>query len=251
MRHILLLIMISLLLTACGKKGALIYPDMLVPAPPASFRAMQTGDNIKISFGIPDKDRAGRKVKDIAGVKIFKLESPSGQSPACRDCTGYTLFKTFYSEIPGDVQRYGSLAVMLDGNVVQGRGYTYKVVAFTKEGVNGEAAVPQHVTMQQFSQPPVLKIIPTPTELRLEFTGVVSPGNMLMGYNLYRKHKGDVWPYLPLNARPLTEKVFTDTGLDRRVRYVYVVKSLVRLSNNQIVESSPSNEEEGILKDED
>lgn len=252
MRHIPLLILVPLLLlTACGKKGPLIYPEMLVPEPPASFSAMQSGDNIKISLAIPDKDRAGRKMRDIEGVKVLKLESPSGQVPVCRDCTGYTLFKTFHSDMPGDTQRFGRQAVMLDGNVQQGREYTYKAVAFTKEGMDGETSAPQHVTMQQPSQPPALKIIPTPTELRLEFAGGVSSGNVLVGYNLYRKQKGEVWPYLPINAKPLTETVFTDTGLDRRVKYLYMVKSLIRLSTNQIVESLPSNEVEGVLKDEE
>lgn len=249
---ILLTMLILLNLTACGKKGALIYPDMLVPASPAAFSAMQSGNTIKIAFTIPDKDRAGRKVKDIVGVKVFKLESPSGQAPVCRDCTGYTHFKTLFSRIPGDVQIYGNLAVMLDGNVGQGGGYTYKAAAFTGEGVDGEATLPLHVNMQQLPQPPVLKIVPTPTELRLEFTGgTPADKNMLLGYNLYRKQKGGVWSYLPLNTKPLTETVFTDRGLDRREKYLYVVKSIMRSPADQVFESLSSNEVEGVLKDEE
>lgn len=251
MRNFILFISVSLLLTGCGKKGALIYPDMLVPAPPSPLKVIQSGDNIKISFAIPEKDLAGRKMKDIAGVKMFKLELPSGQYPACPDCAGFTLFKVFYPEIADETQRYGSLAVVLDGGVVQGRGYSYKAAAFTREGLEGKAAVSQHITMQKPSQPPVLRIMSTPTELRLEFAGEVPPGSKLLGYNLYRKQKGEVWPYLPLNSKPLTQTVFADTGLDRRMIYHYMAKSLIRLPTNEIIESLASNEVEGILKDED
>lgn len=251
MRKLFLLLAVSMVLTACGKKGALIYPDMLVPASPASFSALQSGDMVKISFAVPDKDRAGRKVMDIAGVKVFKLESPSGQAPVCRDCPGYILFKTFYPEIPGNIQRYGSLAVMLDGNVEKGREYSYKAAAFTKEGIDGEVTAPLHVAMVQPLQPPVLRIISSPTELRLEFTGETGAAGKLLGYNLYRKQRSDVWPYLPLNAKPVTDTYFADTGLDRRERYLYVVKSVHRLSTGQIIESLPSHEVEAGLKDEE
>lgn len=251
MRRIALLLMISLLLTACGKKGALIYPDMLVPASPGSFSAMQSGDHVKLSFALPNKDRAGRRVHDIAGAKIFRLESPSGQAPVCRNCTGYELFRTFYPEIPGDARQYGSLVVMLDGNVRQEREYTYKAVAFTRDGIDGEATAPLHVAMAPLPPPPSLRITPTITELRLEFKGGVPAGSTLVGYNLYRKQKGEPWPYLPLNAKPLAAAEFVDTGLDRRETYHYVARSVLRLPTNQTVESLPSNEVEGILKNDE
>jgi len=37
MRTIIGMLLVALVVTACGKKGPLVYPEMLVPAAPAMF----------------------------------------------------------------------------------------------------------------------------------------------------------------------------------------------------------------------
>lgn len=47
MRTLACLLFVVFALTACGKKGALIYPDMLVPAAPSAVSAQQSGTTMK------------------------------------------------------------------------------------------------------------------------------------------------------------------------------------------------------------
>ena len=90
----------ALLATACGRKGPLIYPDMLVPAAPAAVTAQQSGSAVKLQFALPDKDRAGRPVKGVAGVKISKRSTEADQKEVCRSCTtDYRLFRTLYLDV--------------------------------------------------------------------------------------------------------------------------------------------------------
>jgi predicted small lipoprotein YifL len=39
-----------LLSAACGRKGALIYPDMLMPVPPSDAAGQQSGSGVKLQF---------------------------------------------------------------------------------------------------------------------------------------------------------------------------------------------------------
>jgi predicted small lipoprotein YifL len=81
-RSRLLLISIVLLsASGCGKKGPLLYPDMLVPAAVSALTASQSGTNVKIAFELPGKDLAGRPIRDLAGATVFKREESSLKQP--------------------------------------------------------------------------------------------------------------------------------------------------------------------------
>ena len=123
MRTLVCLLATAVILSACGKKGPLVYPDMLVPAAPADITAQQRGDSVKLSFVLPSRDMAGRNLSDLAGVKIHKRDEALGQAPACSSCAAdFPLFRTVNLEpLPPDVQRYGSLVLLLDGDVQAGQ----------------------------------------------------------------------------------------------------------------------------------
>lgn len=252
MRRIALPLFILLTITACGKKAALIYPEMLAPATPATFSARQFGNSMKLSFVLPRKDRAGRSLKGLSGVRILKREAIAGQGPECGACTAdFNLFRTLYLDVPGETQRYGDLLVLLDGDVRVGREYTYKVVTFTKDGVDGEATAPVLTAVVQPPQPPVLQLHPSPTEMLLEIGGKAPVETTFVGYNLYRAGKGEAMPLLPLTREPVAMNSFTDTGLDRREVYTYTARTVVRMPSGGLVESGPSNAVEGALKEDE
>ncbi len=237
----------------CGKRGTLIYPDMLLPAPPSKFSAIQSGNSVKISFFIPGHDRAGRKMKEIAGVRVVRLESPEGASQVCGNCGGFTLIRTVYPDIPDEaVQLYGSRAIFMDGNVTGEREYLYKGVAFTKEGVEGEYSPVFKVHAREPLPPPALVVSPTPAEFRLEFSYTSAFEGKLLGYNIYRREKrDDAMPLRPLNPSPFTGGAFLDRGMDRRFTYIYSVRGVMLLPSGEMMESLPSKEVEAVLQDED
>ena len=57
-----------------------------------------------------------------------------------------------------DTQRYGSLLVLLDGDVQKGRTYTYRVSAVTKDNQEGAVSAPVAADMLASPQPAVLKV---------------------------------------------------------------------------------------------
>jgi len=255
MKHLRRITALSMLLTltACGKKSPLIYPDMLVPAAPSDLSIQQSGKSMKLSFVIPSKDLAGRNIGGVSGVTILKRDEPSGQGPGCPSCTAdFALFRKLNLDLlPTDSQRYGSLLIMLDGDVQTGRVYTYRVVAVTKERQEGALSAPLATVMVSAPLPPALQAVSQPTEIQLDFVGVPPVEGVIAGYNIYRAPKGEPFPLLPLNRALLTGNHFVDEGLNRGTTYVYGVRTVVRLPSGAQAESGLSNEAEGRLKDDE
>jgi predicted small lipoprotein YifL len=253
MRKFSCLLFAVLAITACGKKGPLIYPDMLVPAAPAAVSVQQSGTSMKLSFALPTKDLAGRRFTGLSGVAILKRDEPSGgQNPSCNSCTtDFSLFRKLNLEpLSPNTQRYGNLLMLLDGDVQVGRTYTYRVSAVTKDNQEGALSTPVSAVMVTPPLPPVLRVVSQPAEIQLEFAGVPREEGVIAGFNVYRTIKGDVFPLQPLNREPLAS-LFTDVGLERGVSYVYGVRMVVRLPSGARVESGLSNEVEGKLKDDE
>lgn len=253
MRSLILFLSCTIALTGCGKKGPLIYPDLLVPSSPTSVAVRQSGPGIKLSFIIPDKDRAGQGLKGVAGLKIFKRETQTGQEPACKACgDDFKLFKVLYlDKLDINARRYGDFVIIRDSDVSAGRDYGYKVVPFMKNGADGEPSEPVSVTMQPAPSPPVIKAVSNPTEIQLTFASLPPFEGKFAGYDLYRTVKGENMPYLPINKTPITESTYTDSGLKRHVTYDYAARVVVRMANETLVESALSNEVLGVLKEEE
>lgn len=239
-----------LLVSACGKKGALIYPDMLVPEAPASVLALQIGSVVKLQFALPDKDRAGRPLQGVAGVKISKLVNDSAQKDVCRSCTAdYHLFRTLYVDLlPADTKRYGSRLVLLDNDVSVGNRYSYSIIPFTADGVNGSASAVAEVSVGAPFSAPTVQIESFPTEIRLRMTAQPPLDGQFIGYNVYRFSVKNSRSYQPINSEPLKKNEYVDAQLERGVTYHYTVRTLIGREVGGFVESEESQEVEGMLE---
>ncbi|MEI6206142.1 MAG: hypothetical protein WCP20_05115 [Desulfuromonadales bacterium] len=253
MRSLLMIALFMFSLTACGKKGVLYYPDMLVPVAPASTSVSQSGSAIKLQFLLPDNDRTGRRLLDLAGVKINKRGSDSPQEQLCNSCmTEYRLFRKLYLDLlPNGVQRYGNRIFVLDDDVSDGKTYSYSVVPFTKDGVDGLASPQISVRLVQPVLGPVIQAESFPTEIRISFVSMASAIGTFVGYNIYRTTQQDKVAYLPINKEPLMVNDFVDSGLKRNMKYHYTVRTVVKLETGNEVESLASNVVDGMLKNDE
>jgi predicted small lipoprotein YifL len=239
--------------TACGKKGPLIYPDMLIPAQPTAVIARQSGAAVKLQFTLPDKDRAGRPLKGVTGVKISKRTNVANQKDVCSSCTiDYQLFRTLYVDLlPTDTQRFGSRLILLDSDVSAGNNYSYSIVPFTAEGVDGAVSAAADVRMTVPLPAPVVKIESFPTEVKLHLSSRPIISGQLLGYNLYRSSARSPRFFQPLNKEPLKVNEYVDSTLERGVKYRYTARTLILRAPGDIGESTESDEVVGVLKDDE
>lgn len=234
---------------ACGKKGALIYPEMIAPAAPAGVNAQQTGAEVRISLQLPDKDLAGRPLNTLAGVDLYKQWIAAGAGGTCTACSPESPpYRTvFLDHLETTVQKYDSHLVMLDSQVKPDTDYTYFIKPFLQDGTAGTMSLPAIVSVVPVLSPPQLKAVSEPAEVRLEFSFPPEDGS-LVGFAVYRTIKGQPFPYLPYTKQPVTS--FMDFGLQRQVVYTYIARAVVRMPNGALVESAASNVVEAQLLEE-
>ena len=253
MRRGLFMVACVTIMAGCGKRGALIYPDMLVPAAPEAISASQSGNEIKLSFVLPGKDRAGRSLKDLAGVKVLRRETGPRQEALCNSCSDdFQLFRQLYLDaVDGSMaQRFDNMVIMRDSNVSTDATYTYRLIPFTRDSIDGAASEPVSVKLAPPVPAPRLQAVPAPTEISLSILSEKPVSGEIAGYNIYRTEKGHPYSWLPLNSKPLPSGAFTDERLRRHVIYNYSARSIVRMPGGALAESSRSNEVEVQLQDD-
>jgi predicted small lipoprotein YifL len=240
-------------LTACGKKGPLIYPDMLTPAAASDVSASQSGSSIKLQFVLPETDRSGSKLAALAGVKIKKREGDFNKESDCSSCmTDYHLFRTLYLDVlPEGTQRYGNRILLLDGDATIGKTYSYFVVPFTKDGADGLASNQVSVKIVQPTFPPVIRAESFPTEIKISFVTLPPILGQFLGYNIYRAAQEDLMPSLPINREPIIKNDYIDSGLERNITYRYTVRTILKLDTGSLLESPVSNLVDGMLKNDE
>lgn len=243
---------LSLLAVGCGRKGSLIYPDMLVPEAPSAVSARQSGSALRLQFAVADRDRAGRSLAGVAGVKISRRAHKAEETDVCNSCSAdYTPFQTLYFEhLLPSAARYGNVFVTVDTAVAAGTAYSYRMATFTAEGIDGAATTTPDVRVAQPVLAPMVRMEAFPTELKLFVTPPQKVSGALRGYNVYRYATGAVRPLLPLNSTPLQRGEYVDSALERSIVYHYAATVLVE-SDAGVVESAVSEEITGQLKDDE
>lgn len=251
--RLILFLCLTLFITACGKKGALIYPDMLIPSAPEEVTAHQSGSLVKLKFIVPAKDRAGHTINNISGFKISKRTNDLSQKDVCQYCkSDYSLFRTLYLDIlPPDTQISGGLVVTLDNDVNEGHIYSYTVVSFTKDRVEGIASAAAEVRFGLPEAAPSIAIESFPTELKIHISSSAINNRNLFGYNIYRFSAKNPKSYQPINTEPVKSNEYIDNQLERGVTYKYTARELILKESGDISESLDSKEVEGMLKDDE
>ena len=248
MKRLLVTLIAMLSLAACGKKGALIPPEAMAPAPIGDLQTAQKGEAFYISWSAPTKDDAGRPLPDLAGFMIYRREVlPPAED--CEECpTAYHRIKSVDAEYLQDTYRSDSRFFFIDADLKDDITYQFKAISVKKDGIESG---PSNRARRKKVPPPAattLKATSTPTSILLEWQPVPAPGNgKVEGYNIYRKQRSDAYfPLQPLTGTPLTGVKYEDLGQERGVTYLYGVRTVARI-DGELVESALSNEAEGAL----
>jgi predicted small lipoprotein YifL len=241
------LVILVLILAGCGRKGPLMAPEALAPAPIADLRVEQKGEQFQVSWSRPAGESGGRPLRDLARFQLFKREvPPPGED--CEECpTAYRLLKSIDLDYLQGVTISGTRYLSIDTDLAEGKTYRYKVFSLKKDGTASRTSNRAGRKKVAPPLPPVLKATSSLSGVVLEWSGGAPPANgLIAGYNIYRKQSDETLYLAPLTSAPVKEAVFEDKQLEWGKRYDYSVRT-VAVVDGETVESTPSNEVRGAL----
>lgn len=237
-----LLIALAIEFTACGKRGPLVYPDMVVPKAPVSVEAGTVGDGVRLRFVMPDVEESDNDPKSISEIRIYRQDVPILQS-FCSDCNdSIPLYRTIYLDALRNAERHGRTILFFDTDISKDHKYRYRVALKTRDGVVGIQSVPSTVPVNNPFAAPFLSLESTPTEVILSFSGERPEEKIFTGYQIYRRSEGAQRSFIPLLTIPVKENSYTDFTLKSGVKYFYSVRSVYRNERGELSESLLSNE---------
>ncbi len=230
-----------LALTGCGKKGPLIYPDLLVTEAPQSVQLEQRGNSLELSFNLPAKDRRGHGLTEPFVVQVQRRELAPGDQGQCGERPkDYQPAIRIDPEFPDPAMKFGNRVVLLDSDVRHGKRYQYRLVAVSRDGEYGVPA--ETVRAMVCTVPPAPAITAKTVQggiIRLDLHGEVPDNAELVGYAIYRAEAGASLPFLPL-ATTLGTAYYEDQSVQRGVTYHYAARMVLRRWDDLVVSSELS-----------
>lgn len=235
------------LLTACGKKGPIVAPESLAPAPVSTLKVEQKGVQLLVSWKAPERDVDGRPLKELAGFRLYRREvlPPNQDCEQCPDA--YRLLAVADLEYLRDVRVVDKVYVFTDSEAAPGTTYQYKIISFRKDG--SESGASNRVRRMKSVPPPapVLQATSTPTSVVLQWqTPQLPEGLKLVGYNVYRRKTAETGLPRPITPTPLKESSYEDLQLARGTDYTYIVRCVAAAGEYEM-EGELSNEATGAL----
>ena len=229
-------------LAACGRKGPVLPQLPALPAAPAEMRIAQQGDDFVISWTLPERNQDGAPAEDLVAFHIYRMIYNAAEGcPTCRDPE--ELVAAIELRRPEPAVRLGKRFYWRDAAVAPGTGQAYLVVPVTVGGHEGAGAGLFRAWQAPPPAPAALRAEAGDRQVRLSWTppATLPEGQLLLGYNLYRRSATGAFPPVALNGEPLREPRLTDLVGEAGREAVYRVTTLVR-SGDQLLESAPSPE---------
>lgn len=247
MRRILAVVCLAGILAACGRKGPLVPPESLVPAPVADLKVEQQGDGFLVSWSPPGQQAGGGRLTGLAAFRLLRREV----LPPAEDCemcpNAYRTVASVDLSYPRGVRRADGRWYYLDRDVVAGHTYQYRVVSVTADGSATPPGPPARRRLIAVLAPPHLSGEFSPVSVTLHWDAPALPaGAELLGFTVYRGGSAGFPPPTPLVRLAADEHSFEDLRVESAALYRYGVRSVVRVGG-ETVESPLSNEIAGTL----
>lgn len=215
-------------LAACGKKGPLIYPDMLLPGPPQAVVLDQSGPYLRLSFDLPTKDRTGKALKEeLESIVILRKVLERHDCNSCLD--EYQQMLRVDPKLPAPAIRQGDRIIWVDRDTrPDGRRYQYRVKIAQKGGDAGSVV---NTIASALHAPPAAPVVQTRPVfggmVQVEISAILPEGMALVGYQLYRSGGPDNSDLQPLGGL-LRERRYTDQTVQIGSVYRYAARLVVR-----------------------
>jgi len=240
---ILLCLIPALLLLACGKKLPPLSLNATAPGPVKDFHLSQEGDNIILSWVLPEKNLVGQPLTQIQGCRLFRGET-KGVMPQKGCLPEFKLRAEIDLAYPKQGLVKGNRMVFQDRGLKPGRRYHYRVAGYDQSGTPGGWSPVLALSWGVLPPAPrelkarpgdrVVNLAWSPVTLLLDGSRAVD----LAGYRVYRRGEG---VSTRVTKDPVTATTYQDVAVENEVDYTYLVRAVRKVGPDLLQsEASPT-----------
>jgi multidrug efflux pump subunit AcrA (membrane-fusion protein) len=156
MKKTCFVLLVSLLVSACGRYASPVPPEAMAPGAVVDLQVKAQNDGLELSWKSPRNDVRGQELKSLDGYRVYKALVAEGQE-AKADQLQFSLLRTLSDtsvstlenkkkelRAAGKPSRKASIDAALmqfalkDSELQSGSRYLYKVVPVNQGGLEGE-----------------------------------------------------------------------------------------------------------------
>jgi hypothetical protein len=244
-------VLLLVMLTACGKRGSPRPPLPRGPHPPGKVAARQIGRRAVVGFDVPEPKGSKPSQQPVRAELVRVTYQPGFQPPA--DPEAFRRRGDVVGQVAADPLPSGSRLVLEDlqlgGLQEEGEGWTlrYAVRVRDRRGRSSPLVVTEDLQLLEPTPAPRdLAVEPTADGVRVAWRHADDEGTY--AYNVYRSHPESPWPEAPLNATPLAATEFLDREVTTGERYTYIVRASLS-PERPYREGEPSETQEVLAED--
>jgi len=237
------------LLTSCARIADPKPPERRVPETVRDLEARQVGEEIILTFSLPERNTDGSTALTIRSLEIFRIteKAEAGSSPDLSDLSEENFLEraTHAFSVPADrFSEYtrGNVFFIRDapktapGQIIDSLLFRYAAIFVNEK--NQAAGLGRQAFVQPVVLPPApkgLSAIVTENTIHITWKPTLENAGAAqlfqIAYNIYRSENPDEFPTTPINNAPLSEAEYRDGDFQFDKNYYYVV-SIVAASDS-------------------
>lgn len=238
------LLVLGLLLAACGQKGAPLPPLRYIPTSATDFTVRQQGNELILDLSYPQSTTGGLVLPGVERVEIWQLSTGAGVSavdPQAFEAGAEIWVRLEGVELEGAIVGDRIRTRLPVGELLQGEsgGSAFAVKSVSTTGEPSDFSNVVQVELARALEPPRnVEVRGAADGVRLEWTY----DGESAGFNVYRRPASERAYGAALARVPADGRSYLDASARTGSRYIYAVRTVG--SESPLVESGASAESE-------
>src|SRR5439155_876722 len=240
----------TLSLAACGRKGPPAAPEARVPRAAGDLAVVVRASTIELSWTNPTRRVDGTRLRDLTLARVFRVDDAGGGEPKAAmqvdgRIAGYTEITAVSLDAPAPAFVAGHRVTGTDGrDPTYSRRYTYVVVPADPPRPTRPPSARVAVTPRKTTPPgPPENLVAIPSAATVRLSWSPSPDSDVAGYVVYRAAAEG--PFVRVGSTRAPTTAFVDRDVPRGTyRYAVTAQDRASLPNqsrhsNEVTVSVP------------
>jgi uncharacterized protein len=232
---LVLLVLLPLGASACGKRMVPYAPDRVLPASVREIRLSQEGNGLVLSWLLPRVNLLGQPLTQIQGCRVYRAAIPR-LAPEALASAEFVLYADIDLAYPQQGEVQSEALRFRDQDLLPDHRYYYRVAGYDQSGHLGAwSSTVSHAWGWLPRTPGDFKAIPGDKVVTLSWSAVTalqdgSPIRDLVGYLVYRL--SGQGPWILVTPTPVIQNRYQDVAVLNDVEYTYKVNAVRRVGGD-------------------